>query len=103
MSEEKIIKFLRCPAAPIVDLALEMANLTWKERLAVDMCGRKAKTQEKAAEESGYSVDAMQRWYRAGIRKLSRAWAGVWWIEKILRVYFFASKKRNPAVGPLFY
>lgn len=83
MDESRAIAFLRCPSADIVDLAVEMANLTWKEALAIDLCGRKSMTQEKAAEQSGYSVDAMQRWYRAGIKKLCVAWRGVWWIEKL--------------------
>ena len=83
MNEDKIILFLRCPASSIVNLTLEMANLTWKETLAIDLCGRKAKTQERAAEESGYSVDAVQKWYRSGIKKLSKAWDGVWWIQKL--------------------
>lgn len=84
MDEEKIIALLRCPSAALVDLALAMANLTWREELAITLCGRQAITQERAAEKSGCSVDAMQRWYRAGIRKLSAAWAGVWWINKII-------------------
>jgi hypothetical protein len=83
MDEDKIIRFLRCPASAVVDLALEMANLTWKEYLAIDLCGRKAKTQEVAAKEADRSVDAMQKWYRSGIKKLSTAWYGVWWIEKL--------------------
>ena len=84
MEETAVIRFLRCPAADIVNLAIAMANLTWKEELAVKECGQKAKTQEKAAEDSGYSVDAMQRWYRSGIKKLSSSWDGVWWIKKLL-------------------
>ena len=83
MDESKVVKFLRCPSAPLVNLAVEMANLTWKEQLAVDLCGRRAMTQEKAAEEAGYSVDAVQRWYRLGIKKLCSAWSGIWWIEKL--------------------
>lgn len=83
MEESKILEFLRCPASALVDLALEMANLTWKESLAIDLCGRRAKTQERAAEESGWSVDAIQKWYRSGIKKLSQSWNGVWWIQKI--------------------
>lgn len=83
MDEIKVIKFLRCPSASLVDLAIEMANLTWKEDIAIKLCGRQAMTQERAAEEAGYSVDAMQRWYRLGIKKLSSAWSGVWWIEKL--------------------
>lgn len=83
MTEAAVIKFLRCPAAPIVDLALSMANLTWKEQIAINLCGRQALTQEKAAEHENYSVDAMQRWYRSGITKLCKAWNGIWWIEKL--------------------
>lgn len=84
MTEDEVITFLRCPASSIVNLALEMANLTWKEQIAIDLCGKQAKTQEKAAEETGYSVDTMQRWYRAGITKLIKAWSGIWWIEKVI-------------------
>lgn len=83
MNEDKIIAFLRCPARPVVDLAIEIANLTWKEAIAIDLCGRHDLTQESAAEEAKRSPDAMQRWYRAGIQKLSAAWAGVWWIENL--------------------
>lgn len=96
MNEDLIVAFLRCPASAIVDLALEMANLTWKEALAVDLCGRKAKTQEKAAEAHGYSPDAMQRWYRAGIKKLSTAWAGLWWVQSLAEeAYKLQNQKRT--------
>lgn len=83
MDEAKVVAFLRCPAKNVVDLAVEMANLTWKEELAINLCGRKSMTQDRAAEQSGYSVDAMQRWYRSGIKKLCVAWSGIWWIEKL--------------------
>ena len=83
MEEEKVVRFLRCPAASLVDLAVQMANLTWKEELAIELCGRKAMTQDRAAEKSGYSVDAMQKWYRSGMKKLSPAWGGLWWVQKL--------------------
>lgn len=83
MSEELVIAFLRCPASTVVDLAVEMANLTWKEKLAIDLCGRQDMTQDKAAEVSDRSTDAMQRWYRAGMKKLVTAWSGQWWIENL--------------------
>lgn len=83
MDEQSVVKFLRCPASNVVDLAIEMANLTWKEDMAIRMCGRNAKTQDRAAEESGYSVDAIQKWYRSGIKKLSKAWDGTWWVQKL--------------------
>lgn len=74
---------MRCGAGPVVNLAIELANLTWKEELAVTLCVRKDKTQEAAAEEAECSVDTMQRWYRKGMKKLQKAWSGVWWIEKL--------------------
>lgn len=83
MSEDKIVAFLRCPAKDVVDLAVELANLNWKEFLAIEQCGRKAKTQERAAEDANCSPDALQRWYRAGIKKLSAAWAGMWWVQSL--------------------
>ena len=84
MTADEVIAFLRCPASAIVNIAIEMANLTWKEQIAIELCGRQSKTQDKAAEETGYSVDSMQRWYRAGITKLIKAWSGIWWIKKVI-------------------
>lgn len=83
MNEETVIKMLRYPSAALVDFALSLANLSWQEETAISLCGRKRMTQERAAESAGYSVDAMQRWYRAGIKKLAAAWSGQDWIEKI--------------------
>ena len=84
MSEDDIKLFLRYPSKALVDFALELVNLTWQERTAIDLCGRQGYTQEAAAERAGYSVDAMQRWYRAGIRKLCAAWAETMWIKKVI-------------------
>lgn len=83
MDEKKAIRFLRSPSSAIIDLAIQMANLTWKEELAITLCARKAMTRERAAEEAGYSVDAIQKWYRSGMQKLCTAWNGIWWIEKL--------------------
>lgn len=80
MKESSIVRLLRAPDIELVDFAIRRANLTWKEALAVDLCGRRGYTQESAAEHAGYSVDAMQKWYRSGIAKLSIAWGGCWWI-----------------------
>lgn len=84
MEEKSVVSFLRCEASAVVDLAIEMANLSWKEETAINLCARKDMTQEKAAEVANCSVDSMQRWYRKGIEKLCKAWSGVWWIEKII-------------------
>lgn len=75
---------LRYPIAEIVDNALALVNLTWKEEAAVYQCGRKGKTQERAAEECGYSPDAMQRWYSRGVKKLIFAWSNTEWVCDLL-------------------
>lgn len=84
MTEEEALKFLRHPTAALVDFALSLVNLTWQEELALNLCGRRHMTQERAAESAGYSVDAVQRWYRAGIKKLVVAWGGHDWIKKLV-------------------
>lgn len=83
MDEKRAIRFLRCPDSRLVELAVSLANLSWKEAKAIDLCGRQAMTQEQAAEVAECSVDTMQRWYRSGIKKLCKAWSGVWWIIKL--------------------
>lgn len=84
MSESDITAFLRYPSAQLVDYALSLVNLTWQERTAITLCGRQRYTQEQAAEQAGYSVDAMQKWYRAGMKKLLAEWSGYSWIQKLI-------------------
>ena len=85
MSEDQVILFLRYPSTDLVEFALSLANLGWKEETAINLCARRGMTQEVAAEKAGYSVDAMQRWYRAGIKKLMTAWSGHEWILKVIQ------------------
>ena len=47
MEEKDVLRFLRCESSDLVDLAVKKANLTWKEELAVTLCGRKDKTQNQ--------------------------------------------------------
>ena len=84
MNEEEVRAFLLYPSAPLVDFALSLVNLTWQEETAIRLCGRQRRTQELAAEVWGVSTDTMQRWYRAGIRKLQIAWDGHDWIKKVI-------------------
>lgn len=85
MTDKEIIRLLRCPAAEIVDLALSRANLTMHELQAITLVGRQGLTQEAAAEQLDFSVDALHKWYRSGMRKLRECWSGIWWIQKILK------------------
>lgn len=84
MDKEQAVRFLRLPAAGIVDYALGQANLTQRERLAVDLCGRQGYTQEAAAIEADVSVEAVHKWWGTGIAKCCTAWDGNWWILKLI-------------------
>lgn len=84
MNEELVKRFLRYPSAQLVSFALTLANLTWQESKAIELCGQRGMTQEAAAEYIDRSVDSMQKWYRSAIKKLSVAWANCSWISKIL-------------------
>lgn len=83
-TEKQIVQLLRMPDAGLVDYMVSIANLDRRESLAIDLCGRKAYTQEEAAERIDRSTDAVQKWYRSGMRKLRTAWAGKWWIKKLI-------------------
>ena len=85
MKEETVVAFLRYPVSGLVDYALSIANLTWQEETAITLCGRKHMTQERAAEQTGCSVNTINNWYRSGIRKLCDAWSGSGWIEKLMK------------------
>lgn len=92
IDEKDVLSFLRCSASAPVQLALEMVNLTDNERIAVDLCGVRGLTYEKAAEElqkgeasSRREVDTIKRWYKSARKKLLRAWSGVYWVEAIVR------------------
>ena len=89
MDEKKVISFLRSSASAPLNLALEMANLTDKERLAVELCGIRGLTYDEAAEElqkgdRRREVDTIKRWYKSAKKKLCLAWSGLYWIDAIL-------------------
>mgnify|MGYP004526916585 CR=1 FL=1 len=81
--EKEILRFLRGPSCEIIDFALTLVNLTEKEQAALTLCARLGHTQEEAAEQMDYSVDAVKKWYRSAMRKVRRTWSGHWWMEKI--------------------
>lgn len=80
MSEEVVKKFLQFPYSPLVDTLVDMANLKEKEKIAVDLCVRKGLTQSEAAEQQDTSNSSLWRYYKSGMKKLCKAWSGIWWI-----------------------
>ena len=45
-------------------------------------------TREEAAEEMDRSVDAVQKWYRDGIKKVRKTLAGRWWTMRLALFHF---------------
>lgn len=89
MDEKKVLAFLRCSASAPLNLALEMANLTDRERTAIELCGIRGLTYDEAAKEIQNTdrpreLDTIKRWYSNGKKKLVLAWSGLYWIDAIL-------------------
>ena len=91
MDEKKVVAFLRCSATAPLKLALEMSNLTDKERTAVELCGIRGLTYDEAAEvlqnkgeNKRREVDTIKRWYKSAKKKLCLSWSVLYWIDAIL-------------------
>lgn len=81
MQDSTVKRFLRYYCSDIVDYALDMSALDDAERQAVELCGRRRLTIEKAAEYADVSVNTMQsRWSRAR-KRLAHSWSGVEWVQ----------------------
>ncbi len=82
MDDKTVRKFLRYYWAALVDFAVDIAELDDDECEAVQLCGRRRLTVEKAAEMAHIpvSVNTMQnRWSKAR-KRLCKAWNGIEWI-----------------------
>lgn len=89
MDEKKVVAFLRSSSSAPLNLALEMANLTDRERTAVDLCGIRGLTYDEAAKiiqesDRPREIDTIKRWYSSAKKKLILAWSGLYWIDAIL-------------------
>ena len=89
MDDKKVVAFLRCSASAPMRLAIEMANLTDRERTAVELCGIRGLTYDEAAGilqrcDRPRETDSIKRWYSSAKRKLCTAWDGLYWINAIL-------------------
>lgn len=97
MDDEKVVAFLRCSASAPMRLAIEMANLTDRERTAVELCGIRGLTYGEAAEalqrgNRPREIDTIKRWYSSAKKKLCMAWDGLYWIDAILE---YEAKRRH--------
>ena len=84
MDDKHLVNLMRKPnMGPVLELIIEMANLTIKEEKSIRLCMQKDMTQYEAAEFINRSEDAVQKWYSSGKKKLHAVCDGVWWIEKL--------------------
>lgn len=83
--EDEIIKFLRYPYKGVVNYALDLVQLSKKEREAVMLCGVQKMTVEEAAEAARPQVsrNTMQKRWSDARSQLIRAWSGIEWIETL--------------------
>lgn len=81
MDDETVKRFLRYYWSGIVDYAIDLANLDERELQAVELCGRRRLTIERAAEEAEVSVNTMQARWSSARHRLRFAWAGIPWIQ----------------------
>lgn len=83
MENQQIIGFLQYPDRPLVNLAVDRANLTRKEREAIVSYIYEGETAEYTAERLDVSVGTINNWRRDAFRKLNNCWSGVPWIAEL--------------------
>ena len=85
MTKDEVLAVLHHREQAPVELAIAMVNLSRKEEVVVDLCGRKRLTQSEAAEELDKSLDAVQKWWASAIKKLGETWDGMQWVRNMTR------------------
>lgn len=88
LTDAQVVTLLRTPDNDLVEFMLSLSNLSRKEKEALDLCARQKLTREEAAEEMDRSVDAVQKWYRDGIKKVRKTLAGRWWTMRLALFHF---------------
>lgn len=88
LTDAQVVTLLRTPDNDLVEFMLSLSNLSRKEKEALDLCARQKLTREEAAEEMDRSVDAVQKWYRDGIKKVRKTLAGRWWTMRLSLFHF---------------
>lgn len=88
LTDKHVEKLLRTPDNDLVEFMLSLSNLSRREQETLNLCARQRLTREEAAEEMDRSVDAVQKWYRDGIKKVRKTLSGRWWTMR-LSVFLF--------------
>lgn len=86
LTTDEAKKVLRCPYKPLALTALTYVNLTDHELNVLILRYMRGHTQEQVAEETGYSVNGLQKQERAALDKCCKAWQHLKFIEEVLKV-----------------
>lgn len=85
MTNDEAKKVLRSPYKPLVLAALSYVNLTDRELNLLILRHMRGHTQEEVAEETGYSVNGLQKQEYAAIDKCCKAWEKLIFVQEILK------------------
>lgn len=85
MTSEEAKRVIRAPYKPIVLAALSYVNLTDRELNLLILRHMRGHTQEEVAEETGYSVNGLQKQERAALDKCCKAWEKLIFVQEILK------------------
>lgn len=83
MNKDDIMKILKCPYKPIVDLAIELVNLTAKEKEIIINVYLNGYSEEETAEILEISRNTVSNRKRKALDKMSKAWKNSDLIEMI--------------------
>lgn len=78
-------KVLRHPYLPAVFVSLSYVNLTDKELDVLILRYLRGHTQEKAAEETGMSVNGIQNIEKLALEKCCKAWEKIIFVKNIIK------------------
>lgn len=84
MTADDARRVLRTPYKPLVLAALSYVNLTDRELNLLILRHMRGHTQEEVAEETGYSVNGLQKQERAALEKCCNAWDRLAFVKELL-------------------
>lgn len=85
MTKGDVKRILHSPYKPLVLAALSYVNLTDREMNLLVLRHMRGHTQEETAEETGYSVNGIQKQEYVALEKCRKAWEKLIFIQEIIK------------------
>lgn len=85
MTTDDARRVLRTPYKPLALAALSYVNLNDRELNLLILRHMRGHTQEEVAEETGYSVNGLQKQEKAALDKCCKAWEKLIFVQEILK------------------